>query len=417
MEKKKENKALYIALSVLLAIFLWLYVGSDLNQEDESTYSVPVVFTGVDRLEERGLMITDGAEQKVTLKIRAPWKVLTKLSKDNISVTVDVSNITGPGSQSSGYSSIIYPSNISRASISSVSIVSASGDQNIKYTVARRSDREIEVRGVFNGEVAEGFQAGEFSITPGAVTVSGEEDAVKLVDYAQVVVSQEDELQETYSGERPIQLVGFDGSILDTKALKLETNVDSAYVTLPVVKLKEVPLTVEIVEGGGARESNARVEIEPRSIMVSGSEEALDGIKELSLGQVELYKVFSQDTFTFPIQLNTSLENVSGITEATVTVKISGLTTRTLEVDNIEFINQPEGCTVQPVTQSRLVQIRGEEEAVNAVIPSQISIVADLKGAASGNQTIPVKVYLNGSSDVGVVGGDYNIVVNIKRNG
>ena len=108
---------------------------------------------------------------------------------------------------------------------------------------------------------------------------------------------------------------------------------------------------------------------------------------------------------------------MSGITEATVTVKISGLTTRTLEVDNIEFINQPEGCTVQPVTQSRLVQIRGEEEAVNAVIPSQISIVADLKGAASGNQTIPVKVYLNGSSDVGVVGGDYNIVVNIKRNG
>ena len=228
MEKKKENKALYIALSVLLAIFLWLYVGSDLNQEDESTYSVPVVFTGVERLEERGLMITDGAEQKVTLKIRAPWKVLTKLSKDNISVTVDVSNITGPGSQSSGYSSIIYPSNISRASISSVSIVSASGDQNIKYTVARRSDREIEVRGVFNGEVAEGFQAGEFSITPGAVTVSGEEDAVKLVDYAQVVVSQEDELQETYSGERPIQLVGFDGSVLDTKALKLETCGDRA---------------------------------------------------------------------------------------------------------------------------------------------------------------------------------------------
>ena len=53
MEKKKENKALYIALSVLLAIFLWLYVGSDLNQEDESTYSVPLVFTGVERLEER----------------------------------------------------------------------------------------------------------------------------------------------------------------------------------------------------------------------------------------------------------------------------------------------------------------------------------------------------------------------------
>ena len=68
------------------------------------------------------------------------------------------------------------------------------------------------------------------------------------------------------------------------------------------------------------------------------------------------------------------------------------------------------------MTQSRQVQIRGSEEAVASVSPSQLRIVADLGQAvaATGTQTIPVKVYLDGRSDVGVVG-EYNIVVSISR--
>jgi YbbR domain-containing protein len=87
-----------------------------------------------------------------------------------------------------------------------------------------------------------------------------------------------------------------------------------------------------------------------------------------------------------------------------------------LEVDSIEFINRPTGYTVQKVTQTRQVQIRGTEEAVASVTPSQLRIVADLDNAvaATGTQTIPVKVYLDGRSDVGVVG-EYNIVISISK--
>ena len=107
---------------------------------------------------------------------------------------------------------------------------------------------------------------------------------------------------------------------------------------------------------------------------------------------------------------------MSGVTEAAVKVSVRGLATATLEVDNIEFINVPAGYTPQKVTQTRQIQIRGEAEAVASVTQSQLRIVADLNNAvaATGTQTIPVKVYLDGRSDVGVVG-DYNIVVSITR--
>ena len=95
---------------------------------------------------------------------------------------------------------------------------------------------------------------------------------------------------------------------------------------------------------------------------------------------------------------------------------MKGLTTKTLQVSNISFINKPDGYRVDVVTQSCSVQIRGSEEAVNAVTSSQLRIVADLSDMelATGSQTIPVKVYLDGSSDVGVVG-NYNIVVSLTR--
>ena len=110
------------------------------------------------------------------------------------------------------------------------------------------------------------------------------------------------------------------------------------------------------------------------------------------------------------------IEFRQGNSSSLAPVKIQGLATKTLEVDNIEIINKPDGYTVEPVTQTRSVQIRGTQEAVDAVVATQLRIVADLKDItpATGNQTVPVKVYLDGSSDVGVVG-DYNIVISIER--
>ena len=85
-------------------------------------------------------------------------------------------------------------------------------------------------------------------------------------------------------------------------------------------------------------------------------------------------------------------------------------------MENIELIHEPEGYDAVAVTRARQIQIRGTAEAVASVVPSQLRIVADLDNAVAttGTQTIPVRVYLDGKSDVGVVG-DYNIVVSITR--
>lgn len=411
-KKIRDSKWLYMVLSLLLAVILWMYVMTDLNPEDTKTlYNVPVVFTGLDTLEERGLTISEGANQTVTLSLQATRSVLQQLNNENVSVAINVSN-KDTGVQTEVNYTPTYPRSVSNDPIT----IRSRSPSVIQYTISKWVTREIEVRGSFTGSVAEGFQKGELSISPSTITVSGQEDVVNQIDYAQVVLSQT-ELSETYTGELPFALVGFNGEAVSAEGLELSSQ--TVMVTLPVVQLKEVKLTVEVVPGGGATQDDAKITISPESIMVSGGEDDLESLTEISLGQLELQKIFGTDQITFKIPLDESLTNVSGVSEATVTVSISGLATRTIEVDNIQVI-EPDGYHAELVTTSRLVMIRGSQDAVDQVIPSQIRIVADLsemgeESIATGTQTVPVKVYLDGTGDVGVVGTDYNVTVTITR--
>lgn len=411
MEKQTKNKGLYMVLSVLVAIGLWIYVVGVQNPDSSGPVrNLPVTFVGTDVLESRGLMITSGLEQTVTLHVNGKRDVLLALSAETVSITIDVSSITQPGQYSSEYQVSFNPP----AGVSFSSLVTTDRyPQNVTYTVVRQATRSVPVRGTATGSVAEGYQAGEFRFEPEMLEVRGEEFKVNQIDYALVSLDQED-MSETYNGDLPYTFVTFTGDTIDPA--ELETNASLVRTTLPIFQLKEVELSVNLIPGGGAGKENVRYRIEPETIMVSGAPADLEPLKEISLGDIDLAKVLGSDTLTFPISLASELTNVSGVTEATVTLSIEGLTTSTLEVDNIELIHCPNGYDGEPVTQTRQVQIRGTAEAVASVTASQLRIVADLENAvaATGTQTIPVKVYLDGRSDVGVIG-DYNIVVSIVR--
>lgn len=415
MEKKiTDSKWFYILLSVLMAFALWVYIGKEANPINTGTISnVKVVFSGMEVLEERGLMISQGASQTISLNIQARRDVFTRLNQGEITVTIDVSGITEPGEQTVPITTrlISYPRSITSTDAIELRYTSPSA---VTFTVSRWASKEVEVRGVFEGSVAQGYQRGEFAITPGTVTISGQEEVVSQVEYAQVTVSQQ-EMTGTYSQQCSYTLMDAAGNPIAHTGV-LATDPQKVLVELPVVVLKKVPLTVNLIDGGGATADNARVSFSPTEfIMVAGDEADLEGLKEISLGDIALSDIYTTETFVKKIELAPELSNVSGITEVEVTVEVEGLSTRTMRVDNIEIINTPAGYVPEAITKACSVLIRGSEEAVSQVQDSQLRIVADLSNTdpSTGSRTVPVKVYLDGSSDVGVVG-TYTIVVSLS---
>lgn len=414
MEKsgKTPNKPLYIVLSIVIACALWFYVRSVDNPDYKVTISnIPITFVGEDVLHANGLMLTQDTKASVDLEVQGKWSVVSRLRRDNITLTVDLSRISSPGGFNLAYD-IGWPNTVLGSSIS----VLDRDPFYVPVTVSKRTTQSIDVRGVFTGSVAEGYQAGEFSFQPATIEISGEEAQVAQVAYAQVTVNRED-LSESVGEDMSYTLIGQDGEVINDSALT--TTPATVRVSLPVVMVKEVPLTVDFTPGGGVtggEDTHLHYEIEPSSIVISGSESDLAAYTAINLGSIDLSKVVGTGNFTFPIPLGQEVENISGVQEATVTVAVRGLSTTLLETSNIEIINVPEGYVATPVTQTLQVRVRGSEEALELVLPQYIQVVVDLKDLSlpAGQNIQTAKVSLNGVADAGVIG-EYKIAFTLTE--
>lgn len=412
MEHIRESKWLNILMSVLLAVLFWLYVRAELDPSQTSWfYHVPVEITGSTVLTRQGLTVANLSQSTVDLRIEGPASVLDSLSRSrkDLSVTLDVSKCT------EGENKLVYTPNWP-VNINTDSIVTIDRDpETITVTVEKLYTSSFHVEFQLKGTVADGYQAGTPAINPETVVVSGPAEQVSRVKKVVAVLETED-LDQRFAGDLPLILLDENGEQITDAEVTLDS--PTAYVVLPVVVVKDVPLTVNFQPGGGATTDDITYEINPKSLMVSGAESDMESLSEISLGSVDLSKVVGTNTFTFPIDLDASLENVTGSTSATVTVTVNGLDTRSFDVDNIQMVNIPNGYQVTLATQVRTVKVRGKQEDLNNIDASQLSIVADLSDVDfTGLYSVPaskVKVYLNADSSVGVIG-DYTVVVNVSR--
>lgn len=412
-KKILDSKLLYALLAIAVSIGLWFYVASVQGTDGEMDITgIPITFLYEEVLEERGLMISSGHDQTVTLEVTGPKSTLVKLDqeKEKIALTIDVSKITSPGEQRMAYTPTLPP-----GYSSSVSIV-RQYPVNIDFTVSRLIQKEIEVQGKFTGSLAEGYMRDEIEILPSKIEVWGIESEVNQISHALVTIGGDD-LTATVTGDMGFELISYQDEALSD--LSVECSVETVSVTMPVLQTADVPLAVKWVLGGGVSDVDKYVtyDIDPEVITVSGAKEDLESLQEIILGEIELANIISgNDTFEFDIPLDSTLENISGVTKATVTVSLHGLETKVLDVDNI-VVKTPDGFTGESVTQSLQVLVRGTAEALDLVFSHNLRVVADLSetDVSVGRYTVPVKVYLANTSDVGVVGSDYKIVVDISK--
>lgn len=415
MGRIKDSKGLYVAISILLAIIFWLYVRAenDIPMENQ-VRGIPIQITNEDVLESRGLMVSEIDPETINITFEGSSSVVPRLNRNNVTVSVDVARITSEGSYDLTYT-VAMPTNLNTTGGSG--ITRSSNVESIRVTVVPLYTREISIEGTFVGEVADGYQAGELEITPETVTISGEESVVNQVARAVVEVGG-DALTETYTGDLPITLLDRDGNVIEDDRISL--SVDTALVILPVQVVRDVPLTVNLIPGGGISQEDidryVKVEIDPATISVAGSAEDLEAITSISLGDIDLSTVLTTASVERNIEIANELTNISGVSRATVTITIEGLEMRTVDVSNFELRNVSAGYHADIVTQSIDIQIRGPRESLDQISPSQILVVGDLTDivSATGRYTVPARVYLNGPDDVGVVG-EYTVTVQVTR--
>ena len=84
-----KNKIYSMILSIVVAFGLWLYVVTNVSQEDDVTfYNIPVVMEGENVLTEQNMMITRRSAQTVSVNLSGKRSDLNKINNGNLTAKV-----------------------------------------------------------------------------------------------------------------------------------------------------------------------------------------------------------------------------------------------------------------------------------------------------------------------------------------
>ena len=410
MKKIYNSKAFWMIVSLLASLAIWVYVTSVETDESKTTFrGVKVELVGEDILRDsKHLVVTDMDTSTVTVEVVGLRRIIASPSSDQPVAQVDVSKLSRAAYTSQQYT-IVYPDGTDTSKLSE----SRRTPETINFMVSAQTSKSIQVRGSFDGSLAEGYTAEMPVFEPSTITITGSEAYLKDVEYAWVTFGKEN-VDSTYSVETGFTLMDANNEPCSTTGISFSTDVVTA--TLPLLTLKEVNLDVNIIEGAGATKANTKITIDPVSVTLAGDSSLLAGMNKIILATIDLTDFSSTFTETYTIPIDNELKNTTGVTKATVTVEIVGLETKTFRVTNFSCINATEGYEADIITESKEITLRGTPEALAQIKAENIRAVADLTDykESTGTYMPQVRVYVDGFTDVGAIG-ENTISIEIRK--
>ena len=400
-----KNKLPMMLLALLAATFIWLYDVTVVNPNDVDTFTaIPVSFEKEDAIREQDLMMTSDSDVTVSLRISGRRSELKKLSRNNIQLTVDLSQIDEEGTHELPYS-IRFPANVSGGDLS----IETKSPAYVSVTVEHYIRRAVEVRAVFEGEgTAESdgeslvIDTDAMTITPSEVMVTGPAALVEAIDCARIVINKS-AITETTVADYEYELLSEEEEALPFE--ELVTDVETVSVSIPVLKYKEVPLILKTIAGGGATSENIIYTLSTESIMISGDAAAVDKINQVDLGTLDFATITGPVMKTYAITLPEGVNNASGVAEVQASVRVTGLNVVTMTVSDFELINVPEELTAQSISESVQLTLRGTPAALANLEPEDVTVTADLSSfTQAGTYIVSVNVEVPDGLQVGAIG-------------
>lgn len=402
----KKRKVVRIAISILAAIAIWLYV--DLVRQPSvpmKVKDIPVEFSGESTtLADKGLMLLSGYDTTIDLTLKGPRRQLWQIDKDDIRIVVDTSTITEVDSQSLTYQ-VIYPDGVSKNSIT----VDWASAYRVTVTVGELYSTEVPLVCEVTGTPKKDFYAEDPVLDTNKILLHGQRDDLINISYAKVTVDVTGS-DKSYENALAFKLYDYNNIEVDNTAIR--PTVKLVQVRVPIKTTKEVPLEMIVRESAGSTRDQVSFSIDPKSVTLAGEKDVLDAIQSIALDTVYLQDISESQTMYYEILAPEKTEIVGDNHSATVTFTVTGVTEKTVTVSHFQVERVPEGFTGICTTESIRVTIRGLAAEIEAVTEDNIIAVIDFSSlTAEGEYTLPVNIVVNGYKNISAKG---TYQVNVK---
>ncbi len=296
----KSNLSLKI-ISLLFAIIMWFYIIEVQSPEVERTIKdVPVMFTDVEELESKDLMLVNDKDYRVDIKVRGQRKYVVDINSENLSVSADVSKIERTGTYSI-FTNVVVP-------YGNIEVVSQKPSA-VTITVDEIVEDEKEVIVKTTGHAAKGYTGGEIKVSPEKVKVRGAKSIVGAVDHLLVTLDITNKNQDISSVEK-FQIIGTSDTVIESRYISCEK--DSVEVYCEILKTKTVPVkprfSEEVFEEGKYELDNSSV----KSIEVAGSASLIEKLDDVETRVITREMINDDGEVEVELVLPTGVESLDG---------------------------------------------------------------------------------------------------------
>ena len=371
-------------VALVISAGLWVYavvVNDPDNSTDMDNIQVTYVNEGV--FKARSLIVT-GSRGRVNITLHGRMSDLVSLRREDVTVTVDLSQIEEPGRHELYYE-VELPSALGGRTVSW-----APKTAFVEVTADLLDTRAFEVRLMGEEVRAErDYLIRKEELSPAAVSVTGPVSVLDGIRYAGVEMPRTSPLSSTQDYTLPVKL--YDAQ--DRAVVSEHLTLDDAEVTalFTVLMEKTVRVSLQFKEGGGLTErDNITCTYEPESVIVAGDPERLSAVHSLELGLIHLADLLESERREYTISelhLPNGIELISAVEVFAVDILIHDVETVQRNVAPYAIgYEPPAGYRLVIHTETLLVSLRGLPEALEAVTASNLRAVIDLSGV-----TLPVE--------------------------
>ena len=375
----------YLALSLLAALTLWVYVTVRENPVEEQLFEVPIDYINL----ADNLAISDKTEN-IKLRLSATANVLDNLAASDINVYVDLSAATL--GQYTGRLNFDLPNNVQLSS-------SERTEVTVLIDELAQIQRPITVEYAGTNSLAQGYMALPHSISPNEVILSGPEDKLALIDKI-FVTANLNKAQENYRANLPVNVQDAAGNSLLSWINVQPAQVD---VLVPVVAqqpTKTVPVNVTLSGQPAGGYVVSRIVADPAVATITGAQSALAKVVYVYTSAINI------NGATGNITEDVTLLNAEGVSvdknlSFRVVVVIEPESSKTLTDVVVSLTNTNNAYNYTLSNNTVDVTVRGPASAISSVTSTDVTAQLNASTFSPGvNQAF---LQLNTNSNVDIV--------------
>ena len=414
-----ENKKIAMIASIVIAVALWFGITIMESPDSENTIAglsvaIPIENTVVG---EMGMdIIGDVSAYTASVTVRGPAYVVSDLSREDILVSASISNVTNSGTYSLELRATKQASADDNFEIISLSPRSI----NVEFDYIDTKQFEVSVQAV--GHKAQNGLMAELPFVSDSnnaiLNVKGPRTDIEKISKVVAVADVNKTLSSTETFAGTLKILDTNGKEMNLKDFTITTSdglsAPDIQITVPIYKEKIVPIVAQFTNAPAAFSSKKiQHQLEHTSVLISGPPEAIDGITEVKLSEIDFNQINGNNQqFETTLILPEGVKNKDNI--ETVVVKITGLGNYTLKsftVKRIFIINGNGSATLS--REIRNVKIMGPEAVLNKLSASDFYAEVELEGLESGEHTVSAHIACSKANNVWQVG-SYTASVNIN---